>query len=372
MRVADTDRSAICYFTGTHGDWGGASRIIFNIVRYIDKARFRPVVMLSGGGEICTELDELGIEHFVWQHEYRSRPHLFALRVLQSLRFYRRHRIDIVSLAYSCLGWRPAELLAARLAGIPVIQHCQRVIAKPSPYTKYSSLIATCSNYLARSSSFAPVRTQTINDIVDVSRFRDAVGIRKELGVEATDLVVTFLGRRRKLKGLDLFVALTRLIPQVNVRFLIAGQRTGRPNDDTYGDREFDELLATDSRIRYIGFRPDVEAIYASSDVIVMPSHGEEPCAAVVLEAAASGKPIVATDTGATKELMADGHTGLLVPRGDLGKLAECVNLLLSDAGRRREMGENGIRFAQRRFFSEPLAQLHEIYASLSSRGGRS
>ena len=96
-----------------------------------------------------------------------------------------------------------------------------------------------------------------------------------------------------------------------------------------------------------------------------MPSQGEEPCPAVALEAAASGKPIVATDVGAVSELVVHNKTGFLVQKGDHKALVDRVRLLATDAEIRAEMGGEAMMLARERFFRQPIKQLHEIYETL-------
>jgi hypothetical protein len=138
----------ICYFVGTHGDWGGASRILFNLVRHVDRRRFRPVVMLSQAGPICQELEQLGVEFHAWpRHDFRN-PLRFGVDVTRSAAFLRRCRVNLIHLNHGCIGWRPAELAAARLLRIPVLQHAQQPVTTPSPDLKAANLVLTCSDYL--------------------------------------------------------------------------------------------------------------------------------------------------------------------------------------------------------------------------------
>lgn len=365
---ANIRKKTICYFVGTHGDWGGASRIIFNIIRHLDKNHFEPIVMMTAEGEISKELSELGVRSVVWKHQEHFSVLSHLRHLFGCLHFYLKNKIDIVVLSYSCLGWRPAELLAAKLCRIPVIQHCQQVISEPSPYTKYSKLILTCSNYVLEKSGFASAQAQCVYDIVDVERFSNGMDTRKDLGLMDSHVVITFLGRSRKSKGLDAFVSLANELPGERFRFLIAVQRIPKPNLDSYSDGEFNALIGADSRIQHIEFRSDIENIYAASDIIVMPSQGDEPCPAVALEAAASGTPIVATDTGATNELVVDNKTGFLVQKDDFKTLVDCVKLLAVDAEVRVEMGGEAMMHAREKFFRQPIEQIHEIYETLQAR----
>jgi len=69
-----------------------------------------------------------------------------------------------------------------------------------------------------------------------------------------------------------------------------------------------------------------------------------------LMEALALGKPVVASDLSGIPELVRDGETGLLVPPGDAGRLADALELLLGDAGLRERLGEAGRRLVRERY----------------------
>jgi glycosyltransferase involved in cell wall biosynthesis len=205
-----------------------------------------------------------------------------------------------------------------------------------------------------------------IYDIVDIDRFGKGNNIRKDLGLENTQTVITFLGRARKSKGLDAITYIAKELLKENFRFLFAVQRIPRPNWDSYTQDEFNSIIGLDDRIKHIEFRSDIQNIYAVSDIIVMPSQGDEPCPAVALEAAASGRPIVATDSGATKELVIHNKTGYIVPKEkNYESLINSVKKLAYDPHLRSQMAKEAINHAREKFFNQPINQIQNIYKSL-------
>ncbi|HEY8518627.1 MAG TPA: glycosyltransferase family 4 protein [Gammaproteobacteria bacterium] len=92
-----------------------------------------------------------------------------------------------------------------------------------------------------------------------------------------------------------------------------------------------------------------VGGYYASAAVFCLPSL-VEPSAVALVEAAAHGLPVVATDVGGTSDRVLHGDTGYLVPPGDVPSLARALSDLLSDAALRRRLGEAGRRLAAERF----------------------
>lgn len=364
------DRINICYFVGTDGDCGGASRILFNLVRRIDRARFAPIVMLHRLGRICEELDGLGVQYHAWNVKERLAGIPFVRHALDCMRFYRNHRVDLIHLNHGCLGWRPAELWAARLMRIPVVVHCQQVVKKATPNVKSADIVLTCSKYLADKSDTADVPKRPIYDLVDLARFDVGKNMRGELGIAEDAVVFRFVGRTRRAKGVEMFVKLADAITQDKVRFLMTGQQVGVVTPDSYSHDEITRLVRHDNRIRYLGYRPDIENIYASSDVIVMPSQGDEPCAAVLLESGACGKPIIATRTGSTAEIITHGENGFLVERDDFDGMVGWARALADDSALRAEIGRTARKTVERRFVRAPQQEIEDIYLDLIG-GGR-
>jgi starch synthase len=108
--------------------------------------------------------------------------------------------------------------------------------------------------------------------------------------------------------------------------------------------------------------------LYAAADVVVVPSIWPEPLSRVLLEAMRFGRPVVASAVGGSPEIVDDGVTGVLVPRGDAGALAAAVTGLLRDPERRARMGAAAARRAAQEFDEGRLVdQLVDAYASLGA-----
>lgn len=107
--------------------------------------------------------------------------------------------------------------------------------------------------------------------------------------------------------------------------------------------------------------RADVADLYADSDLFVFPSP-TETCGLVVLEAMASGLPVVASDTGGVLENMRDGLNGLCVPAGDAGRFSRAILELLSAESRRSAMGQAARAFAVARDWARELDALEPMY----------
>jgi glycosyltransferase involved in cell wall biosynthesis len=108
--------------------------------------------------------------------------------------------------------------------------------------------------------------------------------------------------------------------------------------------------------VRFLGHRPDVERVFAAMDIFVL-SSVSEGLSNTILEAMASGLPVVATAVGGADELVVDGVTGLLVPPRSAEALASAIYQLSVDSSRRYFMAEAGRQRALNDFSIDRMLQ---------------
>ena len=120
-------------------------------------------------------------------------------------------------------------------------------------------------------------------------------------------------------------------------------------------------------RIRSVGFVPHlcIPAVLQSLDVLVLPSRYEE-MGSVLVEAMASGLPVVASAVGGIPEIVLDGETGLLVPPGDTAALAQAVDELVGDEERRRRMSRSARQRSESYAWPALAARVAALYTSLA------
>ena len=356
----------ILYFAGTHGDWGGASRVLFTNLALLDRSRFEPIVALNGPGPAEQILASMRIRCVVWGPVTEpGNPAAYLRAVVRTVRWLRRNRIDIVH-HNRANDWRPAEHIAARLLRIPIVTHFHTVNRDRTPATRMSTAIAAVSRYVAEHSDTLGVPVHVIHNAVDIGRFEAGQDIRARLGIPSEAVVVTFAGQIRRIKGVDTFIAAAREVTGGNVLFLIVGAcRSGKGIDDAYTEDELRRLIAIDPRIVYAGYREDMPDVYRSSDVVVMPSHWEEPFGLIAIEAGAARKPVIATNVGGIPEVLVDGETGFVVARGDVEALADRIRELIDSPGMRAHMGALAHDRVVAEFTARPVRKLEQLYESL-------
>ena len=174
------------------------------------------------------------------------------------------------------------------------------------------------------------------------------------MGLLADDVVVSFIGQIRLIKGIDLFIRMAQQIRGPSVKFLICGEcRDTEKFEGSYTTEDLLAEIAGDSRIKYVGYREDVQNIYRSSDIIVMPSRWEEPFGLINIEAGAARKtPSLQTRDGGIPEVIRHGENGFLVERDDLASLVTHTKLLVENREVRLQMGCRGRDIVEERLRS--------------------
>lgn len=194
---------------------------------------------------------------------------------------------------------------------------------------RYVANSQAVSDDVQRRERIDPSRIRVIRngvEIPDLADVRSKARARALLGVPDDALVVGCVGSFKRGKGqVSLLRSMPEVVRQVDRAFLvIAGDGPERAS----AERTAAELGV--ERVRFLGNVPDARALYPAFDVLVSASEAEG-LPNVVLEAAAAGRPIVATDAGGTREIIEDGVSGVLVAVGDEAALARGVVQLLLD-----------------------------------------
>jgi glycosyltransferase involved in cell wall biosynthesis len=217
-----------------------------------------------------------------------------------------------------------------------------------------ADLVIAVSNAVAR-------QVQHPKPIVVYSGVQTQRELNEQIALK-TAIVVGAAGRLVDIKRLsDLIQAVASLSPEFpDLQVEIAGDGPEREKLERLADE-----LNLRGRVRFLGWRTDMQPVLGSWDIFAMPSSTEGfPMAA--LEAMAQALPVVASNVGGLPELVEDGRTGILFPPKDIEALAKALRILVLDAKRRREMGIAGWRRAQEHFsIDRMVAQTAAIYDSL-------
>ena len=200
-----------------------------------------------------------------------------------------------------------------------------------------------------------PGRAVTVHEGIDLGRVAAAAPakIHEELwlphGAPLVGNVAALVPHKGQKHLIDAAALVVRQVP--DARFVIAGEGELRESLE-HQIRH----LKLDKHVLLAGFRPDVLSLHKAFDIFVM-SSVTEGLGTSILDAMASGKPVVATTAGGIPEVVRDGETGLLVPPRDDRALADAIVRLLKDAALRDRMGAAGLSLAHARFSAERMVQ---------------
>jgi glycosyltransferase involved in cell wall biosynthesis len=190
--------------------------------------------------------------------------------------------------------------------------------------------------------------------------------VRRQLGLAPEAKAIIAVSALREGKGLEVVIEAARGVVAAapETVFLIVGDG---PLRGELAARA--EAAGISPHVRWLGFRQDVPALLAASDVFVLPSlHDAFPTA--LLEAMAAGRAVVATAVGGIPEILDAPRTGRLVPPGDPDALSRALQELLAQPDEPSAMGEAARARARARFSSRVwVERLESVYARALGRG---
>ncbi len=180
---------------------------------------------------------------------------------------------------------------------------------------------------------------------VDINKFKPRINkseLRQEFGLEDKQKIILFVGRLYHRKGLEI---LLHSIPPVlqefsDVKFAISGTGFKEKEESL---RELAKKLDIEEHVTFLGYVPDEKLpfLYAASDVFVLPAIYENfPFA--ILEAQATGLPVISTKVGGIPEFLTDNENGFLTEPGNSTQLTQRILDLLQNPKLTKEIGARG------------------------------
>ena len=226
-----------------------------------------------------------------------------------------------------------------------------------------NAVCAFSAKSLSKVDGFSKARIEVIPNGVDLPRYgrvTDIASLRRHLFLDPSRRYVTMVARLHPVKDHStLFHAFAEVAPmRPDVDLLIVGDGTLREKLENLA-----EELGIGGRVQFLGVRNDVASLLAASDVFTLTSVSEA-ASITLLEAMASGLPVVVTNVGGNPEIVRDGVDGLLAPRGDSHAIAAALLRVLDDGRLAFSMGQSGAERVRTQFRLENTV---ERYFSLYS-----
>jgi glycosyltransferase involved in cell wall biosynthesis len=267
----------------------------------------------------------------------------------------------------------PYAGLAGWLAGVPVrfgsLRNSLQLEGTRTlpPILRWLALHATSKLFVNANSiadelkaqGFPEKRMVVLSNCVDREAFSAAMPADlREVGIRSDQWVVGMVANLRPVKGHLLFVeAMTEVLKRHDdaVGIIVGQPIASEPAYPQMVRRAIEESGVSEG-IVMLGFRQDVASLMKRMAVLCLPSESEG-MPNVVLEALAAGTPVVATEVGGVAEIIRDGETGLLVPPGDVRRVADAISRLLSDRSLADAIRDNGVRLAVQSYTCRRMAE---------------
>ena len=392
---------------------GGAPISLAGLVSGLDRNRYEPLVVLTEHGpaeelyrkrNIPVRVESLPSGLFLKPRSigFRRLVHFFKnypITIARTRQLIRSEQPDIVHLNSSALF---AQSEAVRQEGIPIVWHVREMLRRDTLgrlllnqiEVRAARIIATTESVAEMFSNRDKVRV--IFNGVDLDEFNPTVAaagrtqVRKELRLKADDFAVVILGTVSDEKGHHILVEAAKeiVLRLPRVRFLIVGATEvsesyrcswkGRvkcllkwPMDRCESmkrevcQRELEDFFF------YVPFREDIPSVLGAADLVIFPSLAVEGFGRPLMEAMATGRPVLGTRMGSSSEIVEDGRTGWLLNPEDPEDLAMgiCRCAEVGDS-KLREMGFWQRKRAEKFFDLRQQVKLVEaIYEEILNRG---
>lgn len=194
---------------------------------------------------------------------------------------------------------------------------------------------------------------------LDLGKFLEsskaAWSFRRELGIGDDVIVVGIVGRLVPIKNHKMFLdavhKMKSIAPSAKVKFLIIGD--GELKDDL---KSYAAKLNLGDSVIFTGWIKDLPRVYSSLDIVALTSLNEGTPVSII-EAMASGKPVVATDVGGVRDLIEDGGNGFLVKSNDVEDFSYKLTGLFDDKEKRERMGTSGMEFVRHIYSKERMVR---------------
>ncbi len=363
---------------------GGMQTHINGLLSELDRSKYEPFVISPKTPKLFSFLEEAGVAYYEIDMADSISPKadfVTARLVAKQLRKFRPQILHIHGNKAAMVGWLATHLWPVRRVITTVHNFPSNLDPSSKRYaiTKQTNrivfngakrLIAVSTElkrYLEKDIGINTRKITVIPNGIDIGKWKaykdtgrldagESLGLPDDaILMGAVGRLVPFKGHKVLLKSMQQVVA-----NHPNVYLLIMGDG---PLREKLGEQA--EALGISRNVRFLGFVNEPGRYMAELDLFVLPSINE-PFGIVLLEAMATGLPIVSTRAGGVLDIVEDGVTGLLAEPGDEKSLAGAIEKVLDDKKLRKSLAQNGQKLVRDNFTIKAMAdKTFGVYESL-------
>ena len=267
--------------------------------------------------------------------------------------------------------------IVGRLLGVPIIISSERTIGQANSLGRFATKLTnpltdvvevnshTGSKFINKELGVPLDKIEVVLsglEVKDYSLSTKRFAIRSSLGITDRQHLVLYVGRLRRVKGLDqgLCSFAMALNDQPTAHLAIVGE-----GEQLKSLEALVTNLNISDNVTFLGIRDDLPDIFSACDSVLMPSRNEG-LPRVAIEAMAARKPVVATKVGGTPEVVIHGETGILVEPSDIERMGLLLSTLIGNVALQHRLGSAGQkRVIQRYSIENYVSRLDSLYYKL-------
>ncbi|WP_299334708.1 glycosyltransferase family 4 protein [uncultured Psychroserpens sp.] len=305
-------------FTIPNFDTAGSGKVVYDLVRYLDKDKFEPeICCFHDKGDFFKVIETLGIKIHLFQFTTPYKPYLtFFQRVNRIAKFFRSNKYDLIHSWHWSSDF--SEPLAAKIAGIPFV-YTKKAMGWGNKAWTWRSKLSTeiivintdmISEFFSKMSS----KVHYIPLGVDTHYFKPQEKVFNtpdNISFTAKDFVISTIVNLVPVKGIELLIEAVKLLSDNDIKLLVIG------NDQSDYAKELKLKYRDLSSVHFLGKQLDVRPYLAVADVFVIPTKNEgrrEGLPVAPLEAMASGRLVLGSRIAGIKDVLKDFPDCLFEP----------------------------------------------------------
>lgn len=330
--------------------------------------------VISAGGALVGNLVRMGVTHYTLPVHKKSLQALFMIHKVREI--IEREGIDIVHARSRVPAW--IAYFATRRTRAKFITTCHGFYSKHamSRIMGWGDRVIVISRAVGRRMiddfGVSPERISLIHRGVDLSRCTfDLTRFDPKVREQKEKFIVANVGRLTPIKGHEYFIKAIHLASHhySHIEAWIVGGCPKRKMKYLAELKELVEKLGLSTTVHFLGVEKDVPTLLKQVDLLVLSTTYPEGFGRVVVEAGASGVPVVATKVGGVPDIIDDEKNGLLVPPQDEVKMSEAIMRIINEPTRAKTMATNLRKKVEKQFSAKKMIdETIEVYQSVQKQ----
>lgn len=346
---------------------GGLEILVLNLMRFINRDIFEPYICsLTPNGALESEFSNLGVPVYTVNKKDRVDISLTTklIKLFRSKKVNIVHTHNITPFLYSAFGTKFFNKISLiHTVHSNVKQNNKRLLIAEKFLASFAyKIIADCDkvkDFLNNQQGITSKKVVTIYNGIDIRLYDQPIDVRKkheQIGLSENDYIITCVANLIPVKNHKMLIHSFRQVVDAipNTKLLLVGSGICQSELENLSK----ELGIFDKTI-FLGRRWDVPEILKITDVFALSSLSEGLPLSVI-EASASGIPVVVTDVGGNTEIVQNNVSGFVVNSGDTNGMAECIIRLLKDKEKALLFGNYGKKLVSEKFSIQRMVYNYE------------